>query len=355
MFKDINYLVLSDIHGGRANNSIDTIFSNIVSYFNKYNRQFKELDYIFINGDVYDKLLINGSYEANKVMEMLIFILDYCVKYNIGIRFLKGTPSHDWDQLDSLVLLVENHPEYSKLDFKYFKNLHIEKLDSHGINILYVPDEWRTNPMDTYKEVKELMVKQGIQQVDLCMMHGFFKYQLPSIVGNGHDEELYLNICKYYIHIGHVHTFSTYKRIVANGSFDRLAHNEEEDKGGVVVKITCEYKLSYKFLPNENALLFKKLIVGNKTIGEVRREVRKFFGKQNGRLKLIFTEQADVDITTVRGYFKNLHVDIEVKKIEKENILLEHNEIIDITKDNITSLLLEIDPSIDIKVLSKYL
>ena len=45
---------------------------------------------------------------------------------------------------------------------------------------------------------------------------------------------------------------SVFERILAQGSFDRLAHNEEEDKGGIVVTIDkVNGNHSYRFIKNE--------------------------------------------------------------------------------------------------------
>ena len=58
---DINYLVLSDLHLGRQNNHIVNIATNLKTYILKHDRKLKKLDLMFINGDVYDRLLNHGS------------------------------------------------------------------------------------------------------------------------------------------------------------------------------------------------------------------------------------------------------------------------------------------------------
>ena len=357
MLKDINYICLSDLHLGRENNNVDSMFSTLVTYFTKNRKVMKNLDYMFINGDVYDRLLINGSYEANRVTEVLLFILTYCVDNHIGLRILKGTPGHDWDQLDSIELLINTHPLYSQMNFKYVKVLEIERLETHDVTVLYVPDEWRTNPLDTYLEVLDLLNKHNLKKVDFCMMHGFFKYQLPAFIGVGHDETKYLEICNYYIHIGHVHTFSTFMRIIANGSFDRLAHNEEEDKGAVICKVTTEGDMRSNFIVNTKALLFKKIPVSTiGSINELRVLIRKTFGNKNGRLRLIFDNEVDIDVNTLREQFKNLFIDTDIIKAKDDKVqTLETICVVDITKDNIASLLLTIDKDIDVQTLSNYL
>jgi len=80
--------------------------------------------------------------------------------------------------------------------------------------------------------VKVLLANKGLDKVDLAIMHGAFRYQLPDIVEEPtHDERTYLDIVKYFIFIGHVHQSSQYERILAAGSFDRHTHGDEGIKG----------------------------------------------------------------------------------------------------------------------------
>ena len=97
------------------------------------------------------------------------------------------------------------------------------------------------------------------EEVDIAIMHGQFHYQFPRIkLDSSHDEQEYLNMVKHYIHIGHIHTHSSYDRIIAQGSFDRIAHGEEENKGCVVAKIdtTNRENDEWMFLVNDKAMRF---------------------------------------------------------------------------------------------------
>ena len=90
------------------------------------------------------------------------------------------------------------------------------------------------------------MITSGLTKVDYAVMHGQFDYQLPKHITGmpRHDSQKYLDIVKHYIFIGHIHTHSVYDRIIAQGSFDRLTHGQEEPKGYVVSIVDDEEKIS---------------------------------------------------------------------------------------------------------------
>lgn len=256
MNKDcIEYLVFSDVHlGNRRNKTLD-ICNNILSMI-RGNKN--KLDIIFIAGDLVDELLQFNSEDVQQIIFFVSELSNYCLKNNIKLRLLEGTPSHDYKQSKTLELILNLIS--TKLDFKYIDALSIEYINDLDINVLYLPDEWNDNAEDTYKQVIDLLKQNNLEQVDISIMHGLFDYQLKEIPKNiKHKEEDYLRITKYFISIGHIHTFSTYERIIAQGSTDRLSHNEEEPKGMTRCKIYKNGQMSFDFIENKNAKIFKTI------------------------------------------------------------------------------------------------
>ena len=99
---------------------------------------------------------------------------------------------------------------------------------------------------------------KGLSRVDLAIMHGAFEYQLPAAApGVKHNADAWLNLVRYLIFIGHVHDFSTYDRIIAQGSFDRLGHGYESPKGHVRATLYPDGTYEARFIENEGAMLFK--------------------------------------------------------------------------------------------------
>lgn len=343
----LKYLVLSDIHLGHNINKTEYIINNLVNYFNKYSKELKGLNMIIIAGDVFDKLLVNSGNDYIQSVKWLIDLMLYCKDNNITLRILEGTPSHDWKQMKSITSIIEKLD--LKIDYKYIDTLHIEYLDKYKIHILYIPDEYKNKATDTYKEVLKLLKKNKLTQVDIAVMHGQFNYQLPFQLESNHNEQDYLSIVKHFIHIGHVHSHSVYERILAQGSFDRLIHNEEEDKGGMLINIDTEQGNTYKFLVNHNAMIFKTIKFKQESLEDIIKkldiELKKLPPRSNIRITSEHEEFLSKNIEDIRKRYPTLNIKYERSKNKtKKKSLIDDTIIINsfnITKDNIDELLKE--------------
>ena len=220
--------VFGDVHLGHRQNTASEIIANL-------DREFPDtaataaLDIIFIEGDLFDRLITITSPDVIAIQAWLVRFLRLCVKHDILLRILEGTRSHDWGQFPTHAPL--NDLANIGADIQYVSELSIEYIDKLGISVLYVPDD--LGPTETTEEnVKALLRARGLQQVDYAIMHGQFEHQLPPHVkAPMHRAAFYLSIVKELIFIGHVHQFSQYLRIIASGSFDRLGHGDELPKG----------------------------------------------------------------------------------------------------------------------------
>lgn len=276
--KDIDYLVLSDIHLGHRKNSAAEIITNLKYVIGEHVKT-NRLDLIFLAGDVFDSLLTLSTDDVTDIILWVDWLFNLCAKHDIKLRVLEGTPSHDWWQ-SKLFVNVDKITKLN-LDFKYVKSLSIETIDDLGLSVLYVPDEWSPDTDDTYKQVLELLASNNLRQVDIAIMHGQFGYQLPAHIQKvpRHNEDNYMAIVRYYISIGHVHIYSVFKRIIAQGSFDRLSHNEEHDKGCVHLSIRVNGDMSYFFIPNFNAKTFKTISLHTIDLDASMKRIEKIVSK----------------------------------------------------------------------------
>jgi hypothetical protein len=342
----INYLVLSDIHLGHNINNTENVINNLQLYFKDNYKEFSKLDMICIAGDVFDKLLVSSSIDFVLSTEWLTELIVFCKQHDIILRILEGTPSHDRNQSKVITSIIKKLN--IELDYKYIDTLYIEHHNRLGIDILYIPDEYKHKAEDTYKEVLELLTELKLKKVDIAFIHGQFHYQLPMVkLDSSHNMEDYLNIVKYYISVGHIHTPSVYERIIAQGSFDRLAHNEEEDKGGVVITLT-EKESSFKFVYNKNAMIFKTYRFDKESIEEITnildKDLKKMKDKSNIRIISNSEEFLSSNIKDLRLRYPNINIKIEKSKNKEEdkfNIIeeLPKIETFSITKDNILDLI----------------
>ncbi len=272
--ESIRTIVISDIHLGHSRNNTDHILNSLYMFFRNLENP-ATIDIIFLAGDVFDSLLDFDSNEAMDITFWIDWLLDYCSKNNIRLRVLKGTNSHDWDQ-SSWFLHIANLTK-SPVDLRYIPNLFIENIPELDFNILYIPDEWNADNDVTYHQVLDLLKQNNLTQVDLICMHGQFDYQIPEHLKKipRHDSSVYIPLAKYYIVIGHVHVFTTYENIIAQGSFDRLSHNEEEPKGGVELIMNKDGSKSFTRLINNNAKQFITLDIKTTDIERIYKQIDK--------------------------------------------------------------------------------
>ena len=272
----------------------------------------KDLDVLFIAGDLFDRLLDLNSKEVQLIIEFFNYLLSYCYSNNILIRVLEGTPSHDWQQSSTLVKL--NDIRTHKCDLKYHKFLDIEYIERIGKYVLYIPDEWTNSHDELELQIQEKLNQHSITKVDIAIMHGQFKYQLAGKKYNGFyfKEEYFLNLVRGYIHVGHYHMFSKFDRILANGSLERLAHGEEAPKGYVIVEDD-----KYTFVENTNAYTYVTLNITNATTLE---RLDKLIAKYpvNSYIRLLLSKEHEFNINF--NELKLRYLDYHMKKIVKENL-----------------------------------
>ena len=254
LFMTIRVAVVGDIHLLHKKTTTEYILANLDKYCTN-DDLFSKLDLFVLNGDVFDNLTVVPNTDVGLIQMWFAKVLLLANKYNVIIRILEGTPSHDRKQSQLFTNLYEIlKKDTFIIDIKHIKTVEVEYLSKYNLNLLFIPDEYKHHTNDTLIEVKNLIHSKGLDQVDLCFMHGAFTYQLPACVKDNikHNETEYLTLVKRLIFINHIHKHTNYDRIIAPGSFDRIAQGEEEDKGFYYVIIN-ENDYQVKFIVNKTA------------------------------------------------------------------------------------------------------
>ena len=342
MFK---YLALSDVHLGHPRNSTSNIIKNLDTFFNYFSK-YTDLDALFIAGDLFDTLIDNHTSDYHEIVIWIHRLMDFCTRNSIRLRVLEGTPSHDWGQSKIFDTLAEISD--TSLDIKYINSIYVEFLEDKGIYILYVPDEAMENAEATYNYILKLMKDLSISKVDIAIMHGMFGYQMNNVITNQtHNEQAYLDIVRFYIHIGHIHSHSVYKRIIAQGSFDRLAHGEEEDKGAILATIEpFTHNTSYEFIVNKDSKVFKTISIPKAyTLDEALEKLDKHINKLpiNSYVRIKANKNH-----VVYQAFKELekrYLDYYLSKKNEEDLVSDSKLLDDITETNISYEVITILPS----------
>lgn len=348
MKKELKYLVMSDLHLGHKVNTISTMADNLVFFLNRYQPLLKDIDILFLAGDIFDNYIPSYSDTYLKITKLLIEVIKWCQHYKVKLRVLEGTPSHDWRQASVISTIIKDLE--IQIDYKYIDKVDIEYMEDYNVHILYVPDQIKPKGEEVYKEVQKTLKEKSLNQVDIAIMHGQFHYQFPKLkLDSSHNEEDYLSIVKHYIHIGHIHKHSVKDRIIAQGSFDRIAHGEEEKKGAVLSKISLKDKEKdeWLFLENSHAMCFKTLNYLNQTPEEMIIQLRKDLKnlKSGSSLRLIIHNETKECIKTKA--FRELTQSYQIKflypdkeKIQLGDVIIKEETIdsFTITKENILEL-----------------
>lgn len=252
--KRLRTVTISDVHLGHRRNTTEEILNNLDVCFIE-SGMLRDVDIFFIAGDFFDSLLNLYSEDVIMTFVWLGKFLRACKKHDVMVRVLEGTRSHDWTQ--SAIFECVNDVSKIECDVKYISTLHIERIERFNMDVLYVPDDYRPTTEETQELVKELLRAKGLTQVDFAVMHGQFPHQLPpGIKAPIHSSEFYLSIVRELIWIGHVHKPSKFERILAQGSFDRLSHGEQEAKGYYLVDWYGHHKWDINHIENIGAKKF---------------------------------------------------------------------------------------------------
>lgn len=254
---EFNIACTSDVHMGHPRVKTSLTYQCVREAFPD-NRETAKLDMLIIAGDWYDRLLNLSQDDVQETDLAIIYLLRLCAKHDITLVVLEGTPSHDWKQSERFVFFNKHFS--IGCDLYYFDELCIHHFEKFGLDFLFVPDEWTNSTTKTFAEVQQKLKERDLEKVDYAIMHGCFDYQLPILADNiKHDSQAYLDIVRYLIFIGHIHNYSRFDRIIAQGSLNRLSQGEEAPKGHVRAKVRSETDYEVIFVETKNAAIFKTI------------------------------------------------------------------------------------------------
>jgi len=263
----ISYLVISDIHFFHDRTKTQSIIGHLDAYFHHYGKSnLSWLAMIIIPGDLFDQPMEFSCDEVDAVCHWLLRLMHFCDRNGILLRIMEGTRSHDSRQSKITKVLEAQTPG---LNFKYVGDIEVEKIDSLGISILYIPDSIRDTERVAFSDACKLMAEKGLDKVDVVFTHGMYKRDATYGVNPDrlHFEEDYLSITRHYVHNGHIHTPFLEGRVLNHGSFDRLAHNEEHPKGGIIAHIYDDpSKDHFSFYENKLAQRYVRVYLRNTDI-----------------------------------------------------------------------------------------
>lgn len=320
---DLKMAFVSDIHLSHATVDTTKIINTMERIFPK-NAETAALDYIFLGGDVFDGLCLLPDSVVDDIQLWMRNLLKICSEFDIKLRILEGTPSHDRKQSQQFVTL--NRCFDKPADLIYVDEVKVIHEEDDDIYILYVPDEWKHDLNETWDDVLEQLRLFGIDKVDVGVMHGMFDYQIPDNVPlPAHNAKNYLGIVKHFISIGHWHIASFFDRIFAQGTPERLHHGQPEAKGHVRATLNVDNPGldTITFIENKNATIFETIAIhgleANEASLKIEDVIKDFPDNSHVR---IHGEQGPTTLglfTAFKSIYPNLVWKLKTDKVKKKD------------------------------------
>ncbi|BDH16386.1 MAG: hypothetical protein [Bacteriophage sp.] len=230
---------------------------------------------VAITGDLFDHQVSLNSNYAKFAMDLIHTLARVVInEFGGNIIILKGTRSHDLDQ----IMIFE--PFTLEFEDSFFIANTLSYIELEGYDILLIPEEYMKNQNEYYQEAFE-------NQYDLILAHGFLKFncfnkneversmpEMPIF-----DQEELINVARLSI-FGHDHVYKSYRgQIYYNGSYSRLCHGEEDDKGALLITMDSKKhkveRLINTLAPNYKAVTLEKLVKGDLNFESAVKAIKK--------------------------------------------------------------------------------
>jgi hypothetical protein len=208
-----------------------------------------DFDAVVHGGDLFDRRLDLNSGDAKAAIRTAFRIAQACQRRGVPFRILKGTLTHDYDQLANLLPFETEFP-----CFRVVQTTSAEEL-LPGFRVLYMPEVYPTDYADHYSQFLYAPAEEGEWGEDVVYDAIFGHGQIDVAAGWGaviegerhyggtptHEAERLLQHCRGPVQFGHVHNRFRYKkRLGYSGSFSRWCQGEEGKKGFDVLSLSGE-------------------------------------------------------------------------------------------------------------------
>lgn len=219
------------------------------------------VQFLSINGDLFDGIIFVNGPEFLLIHNFLVQLLQICDKYDITVRILQGTFSHDRNQIKWVVQLHESLG--LKNDLRFFNSIDVEYIPRFDITMGYIPDSLPYNNTEEVLDVlkEKMKVLEDPTTLDYVSFHGTFEHTVASYIEKKPKllfQVKQFKFVKKAVLAGHIHTPSIKGNVYYGGSPNRLAHNEEEAKGFYLFHDYGDH-FTAEFITNEHSPIFSTL------------------------------------------------------------------------------------------------
>ena len=312
---------ISDIHIGKKD---DMKLKDELEIFFDYLKDTENIDMITISGDLFDRVLTANEYGTTLALEFIQRVIDLYVP-EIDIRIIKGTRSHDFNQLDILKVFKEKAGSH----FKIIEKNEVEVFN--GYRILYLPEEYPTDYDDFYKEnllgvedkVYDFIIGHGM--IDFIAFTGYEDDSENRVHGTPtHKANDLIRVTKGPIIFGHIHEKQEYKdKIYYTGSYSRYSFDTPSEKGFMAFDIDDNDPSNFKmtFIENTAAPTYAVLDIDKLNLEGVDDHVKyiKELADKYDYVKIKTGNKANLDIARALTE-KDSSIKVQSVNKEKETI-----------------------------------
>ena len=286
-------------------------------------------DLVVICGDLIDRKLSFNSDDSKLAIE---FVEELSKNYKL--RILRGTRSHDLNQLSNFNYLENSDKALDTRIFNIMEDEYIEDEHMNEYHILYMPEEYIE---DYYEHYSELLSGE----YDYAFFHGTWNFAgyvnqlqeserpikhapLLDVKKLSHISNLFIG--------GHIHIHQQFENVYYTGSFSRWIMGEEEAKGFLVIN-----DIEVEFVENTQARKYITLDVNSIVLDEsksVEEKIKYIEDMQNNkdihklRVKFDTSSSNNLEATLIKDYFsKSNSIKVDAKNVEKEKATEEENKL----------------------------
>ena len=313
--------LISDIHFGRGNSDK---LANELSIFKDYITE-NRMDAVIVAGDLYDRVLKMNEPASKHVISFVNWLVEYGNKNRSQIRILKGTKTHDHNQLNNFETLTKNS------NFRIINYLQSEQILPF-LDTLYIPEEY-----------------EGIEYYDQKFL---FDHKYKLIVGHGtidfasfvdntespiKDAPVFsrkqLDEISMVTIFGHIHNAISEGNCHYIGSYSRGNFIETSTKGFIHLTI---YDNSYHIERIENTMADTYVTINIDELEGLSNEEKLVYIKKAkdefDHVKVITKNKNSENIDLIRSATKGTDIKVEVKaKVETKKIDEKYEFVLDRT------------------------
>jgi len=322
---------IGDIHFRKEKANI--LYKELNEIFIKYIKEHKdEIDVINILGDLFDEEISMNKDTSKYIYNFINRLVNICKINNIKLRIIRGTRSHDLNQLENF-----NYFKTMKnLDFKIINTVEVEEIFD-SINVLYLPEEYMEDQKEFYQPYFEGLVDGA--KYDFIFGHGTF--DVVAFVNQISESERTIKNAPVYnfdeyreyvygpIIFGHIHPYQNFKdKLYYTGSFSRWAHGENLSKGFLDLTYDCEtLEYTVKRIINTLAPEYVSLTlneVKGKTIEEKLKEINRL---SKDKFVKIIANESSLDNNIIKESLNLVNNDkVKLNLVNKELLDKEEDE-----------------------------